>query len=132
MRIHILRLQPGQDLKNELQRFVEQNTIQAGFVLTCAGSLKQATLRLADENEVKTWHEKFEITSLAGTLSQDGMHIHIGVADKKGSVLGGHLKEGCIIHTTAEVVLGESEEYKLSRELDEKTGFEELKILKRD
>ncbi|MCH7828597.1 DNA-binding protein [Patescibacteria group bacterium] len=132
MKTHIFRLQPGQDLREELKKFVAENNIQAGFILTCVGSLKKATLRLADENEIRTWDEKFEIISLVGTLSQDGMHLHIGLGDKKGNTIGGHLKEGCVLHTTAEVVIGESEKHKFSRELDENTGFKEFKILRRD
>lgn len=132
MKTHIFRLQPGQDLREELKKFVEENNIQAGFILTCVGSLKKATLRLADENKIRTWDEKFEIISLVGTLSQDGMHLHIGLGDKKGNTIGGHLKEGCVLYTTAEIVIGESEKHKFSRELDENTGFKELKISKRD
>jgi uncharacterized protein len=126
MKTYALRLKPGQDLKKELVKY-SQN-VQAGFIITCVGSLKTATLRLADENIVKTFDKKFEIVSLVGTLSKDGVHLHISLADENGNTVGGHLKEGCIIYTTAEIVIGGSDEFIFSREMDPETGFKELKI----
>jgi predicted DNA-binding protein with PD1-like motif len=38
------------------------------------------------------------------------------------------LRGGCIINTTAEIVLGECENLSFSRKLDESTGFDELEI----
>lgn len=46
--------------------------------------------------------------------------------DKDGKSFGGHLKEGTIIHPTAEIVIGEDETAVYTRELDEETGFPEL------
>ncbi len=127
--ISALRLFPNQDLKEELTKFVKQNNIQAGFIITTVGSLKKAVLRLADENIIKTFDEKFEIVSLVGTLSLDGLHLHISLADKNGKTIGGHLKEGCIIYTTAEIVIGNTKNITFTRTLDNQTGFKELKIL---
>lgn len=127
MKTYVIRLKPGQDLKEELKNIVVSENIKAGFILTCVGSLKKAKLRLAEEN-IEKFDEKFEIVSLVGTLSQDGIHIHISLADKNGKVIGGHLKEDCIIHTTAEIVIGECEDCTFSRELDKNTGFKELEI----
>lgn len=97
----------------------------------CVGSLKKATLRLADENVGTTFDEKFEIVSLGGTLSPDGNHIHVSLSNNKGETIGGHLLEGCIIYTTAEIVIAECVEFSFSREYDEQTGFKELKITSR-
>ena len=127
MKTYVIRLKPGQDLKEELKSIVVSKNIKAGFILTCVGSLKKAKLRLAEEN-LEVFDEKFEIVSLVGTLSPDGIHIHISLADKNGKVLGGHLKEDCIIYTTAEIIIGECEDHLFFRELDEETGFKELKI----
>jgi predicted DNA-binding protein with PD1-like motif len=46
MNIFAIRLKPDEDLRQSLINFVQQNNIQAGFILTAVGSLKQATLRL--------------------------------------------------------------------------------------
>jgi len=102
MKTFALRLHPDQDLKEELIRFTKENNIAAGFILSCVGSVKRATLRMADENIVRAFPKKFEIVSLVGTLSQDDVHIHISLSDEEGNVIGGHLKEGCPVYTTAE------------------------------
>ncbi|WP_202972008.1 PPC domain-containing DNA-binding protein [Moorena producens] len=123
-----IRIQPDQDLKVSLINVVKKNTIQAGFILTAVGSLKQANLRFANQNTSKLLIEKFEIVSLVGTLSIHGVHLHISLADKNGKVIGGHLAEDCIIYTTAEIVIGTSEEFSFIRTLDQTTGYKELEV----
>ncbi len=129
MKTFALRLHPGQDLKDELIKFTEKNNIQAGFILTCVGSLNKATIRMV--KKIKDFEEKFEIVSLVGTLSQDGVHLHISLSDKDGNTIGGHLKKGCSIYTTAEIVIGELDDAKFSREFDKQTEFKELIISKK-
>ncbi len=53
----------------------------------------------------------YEILSLTGTVSENGSHIHITGADSAGKTIGGHLLQGCIINTNAEVIIVESERY---------------------
>jgi uncharacterized protein len=128
MKIHALRLQPDQDLRSSLKEFVHANQIQAGFIVTAIGSLKQATLRFANQNHSTILHDKFEIVSLAGTVSIHGMHLHGVISDGQGRVIGGHLDNGCVIYTTAEIVIGESEEFTFLRAIDPQTGCKELII----
>ncbi|MBS3051318.1 MAG: DNA-binding protein [Candidatus Aenigmarchaeota archaeon] len=128
MKLYALRLRPNQDLKKELIKFTKENKIQSGFIITCVGSLRKATLRMADENIVKDYENRFEINSLSGTLCQDDVHLHVSLSDENGSEIGGHLKEGCIIYVTAEIVIGEAEDMLFSREFDKETGFNELEI----
>ncbi len=131
MKTFAFRLYPGQDLKKELVSFCTNNKIQAGVILTCVGSLKRATLRLANENIVQDFEQKFEIVSLVGTLCQDGVHLHISISDDNGNTFGGHLMEGCLIYTTAEIVIGEMEDAVFSRKADAATGFRELIVERR-
>ena len=42
--------------------------------------------------------------------------------------MGGHLVEGCLVHTTAELVVGEAVGLVFSRPLDPATGYGELSI----
>jgi len=128
MRIFALRLKPNQDLKESLKNFVISNNIEAGFILTTVGSLKQATLRFANQNDSKVLQNKFEIVSLVGTLSTHGIHLHISISDKDGKTIGGHLEKGCLIYTTAEIVIGVSEDFIFVRTVDENTGYKELEI----
>jgi predicted DNA-binding protein with PD1-like motif len=128
MKIFALRLKPNQDLKESLKHFVTSNNIEAGFILTTVGSLKQATLRFANQNDSKVLQDKFEIVSLVGTLSTHGIHLHISISDKDGKTIGGHLEKGCLIYTTAEIVIGVSEDFIFVRTVDENTGYKELEI----
>lgn len=128
MTVFALRLSPGQDLKNELDAFTREKGLQAGFIVTCVGSLRKVVLRPADQQEPLVREQKFEIVSLVGTLSPDGSHLHIALSDSTGATIGGHLLEGNLIYTTAEVVVGEAEGVVFRREVDEGTGFRELRV----
>lgn len=128
MKTYAFRLKPGEDLKKQLEQIVKCNNIRAGIILTGIGSLIKASIRLAEESISVSYNDKFEIIALSGTLSKNGVHIHISIADSEGKVLGGHLLEGCIIYTTAEIVLGELENMEFFREQDVVTGFKELTI----
>ena len=65
------------------------------------------SLRLADQAENTTFDGKHEIVSMVGTLSPDGDHIHLAVSDATGRTVGGHLVEGSLVYTTAEIAVGE-------------------------
>lgn len=132
MKIYTFRIKPGNDLKSELERFVKTNDIQAGFIITCVAGLEQATLRMAgampDKQDIRTYKGDYEVTSLVGTVSVNGVHLHMSISDNEGKSFGGHLKEGTIVHPTAEIVIGEDEQTTYTRELDEETGFPELVV----
>ena len=128
MKSFALRLHPNQDLKQKLIRFTQENKIKAGAILTCVGSLKKAVIRTANKEESMDIEQNFEIVSLTGTLCQNDVHIHISLSDEEGHVIGGHLKEGCIIRTTAEIVIISFEEFSFRREFDTETGYKELHI----
>lgn len=128
MKLHALRLYPGNDLKHELMHFVAAHGIQAACLITCVGSLQRATIRCADRTAATVFDQKMEILSLCGTLSSDGVHLHIGLADGDGQARGGHLMDGCIIYTTAEVVLAEVPDVVFSREYDPATDCNELVV----
>ena len=132
MRTIALRLGPGADLKAELLALAAREGVPAGWVLTCVGSLSHARLRLAGGAEHGTWQGPFEIVALTGTLSQDGSHLHLAVADHQGRTVGGHLAEGCTVRTTAEVVLGVDDRLLFAREHDPATGYDELVVRERD
>ncbi len=128
MRTLALRLHPGQDLNRSLEALAAQHRLEAACILTCIGSLQQARIRLANRSESSEYVDKFEILSLGGTLSRHGSHLHIALADGQGQCLGGHLLDGCLIYTTAELVLGVLDQYSFTRPLDPETGYDELLI----
>jgi predicted DNA-binding protein with PD1-like motif len=120
-----VRLRPGHDLRGALMAAA---TGHDAFVLCGIGSLRTACIRFAGAEEPDTLHADFEILTLAGTLSADGPHLHISVSDAQGHVLGGHVASGCIVRTTAEVLLALLPEWQLSREADAQTGYAELVV----
>ena len=124
----VTRLMPGTDLKHALQAVVSSQELSAAALVTCVGSLKVAHLRLAGATTTQTFDGPFEIVSLVGTLSPDGVHLHLSIADKDGKVLGGHLLDGNIIHTTAEIALAIYEDVTFSRPPDPETGYVELQV----
>lgn len=132
MKTITLRLKPGTDLKKSIELFVSENSINAGYIVTCVGGLNQAVVRMAgakpEVQDIRTINGDYEIVSLVGTLSKDGPHLHMSFSDKDGHVYGGHLKEGCIIHPTAEIVIGYEENVFYTRKFDQETGFDELNI----
>jgi predicted DNA-binding protein with PD1-like motif len=128
MEVIPLRLQPGDDLRQAPETWMGEQQEQAGCVISAVGSLSVAQLRLAGAAEATTIHGELEILSLSGTLSADGAHPHIAIADNSGAVLGGHLCAGSLVRTTAELVLGLLQEWRFWRELDPATGYPELRI----
>lgn len=128
MNIKVLRLNPQQDLKAELDAFACQFNLEAAYILTCVGSLSTAVLRFAGQSEASVREGKFEILSLTGTLSRHGSHYHICLADSTGQTVGGHLLKGCQIYTTAEIVIGILPHLSFRREFDPATGYRELAV----
>lgn len=127
----VTRLTPGNDLKLSLSEVLINEDCSAISVVSCVGSLSQAVLRLANRTESTLIVGNFEIVSLTGTVSRDGVHLHIAVSDGEGKTIGGHLVEGNLIRTTAEIVMIELSELEFSRKLDPETGFRELSIARK-
>lgn len=126
-----LRLGPGQDVRAALGAVLAAHGLQAAFVLQGIGSLCVAQLRLAGASAPTTLRGDLEILTLAGSLSPDGAHLHAALADAQGRVCGGHLAAGCIVRTTAEVLLALLPEQRFARAPDAQTGFLELLVAPR-
>jgi predicted DNA-binding protein with PD1-like motif len=122
------RLFPNSDLKKEIVDFFKSKNISSGIVLSSVGSLKQANLRFSNQKVGTVLTGPFEILSLNGTLSIDGVHLHLCISDDKGQTFGGHLLDHSLIHTTCELVIAEIPGHTFNRELDPQTQYMELKI----
>ncbi|MDR5747145.1 DNA-binding protein [Caballeronia sp. LZ029] len=123
-----LRLSPGDDLRAALDHAFRTHGLSAAFVLQGIGSLSVARLRHAGRDEVSELRGDLEILTLAGTLSAQGPHLHMSVSDADGRVSGGHVTPGCIVRTTAEIVVANLPGERYTREHDAATGFAELVI----
>jgi predicted DNA-binding protein with PD1-like motif len=128
MQIHPLRLSPGDDVRDALEAALHQRQSHAAFVIQGIGSLSVAQLRFAGAQAPTELRGDLEILSVAGSVAPDGAHLHMAVADARGQVVGGHVARGCIVRTTAELLLALLPAHRFSRELDPHTGFMELVI----
>lgn len=128
---YAIRLNPGMDLKKSIQTFVNERKLHAAWIVTCAGSFTHYNIRFANQQKTDTGTGHFEIVSLTGTLSDNGSHLHISISDSTGKTIGGHLQEGCIIYTTAEIIIQSSNKLFFKREKDGTTPWEELQIEER-
>lgn len=124
-----LRLNPGQDLKTELDRLVDKYEIEAACILTCVGSLTVAVLRFANQETPQRLDGHFEIVSLTGVMSKHGSHYHLAIGDERGTSYGAHLMDGCKIYTTAEIVIGIIPDCTFKRTFDPQTGYPELEVV---
>jgi len=125
---HVIRLRPGEPLKESIAKFATQQDIQAGWIVSAVGSLTDVHLRFANQETGFSESGHFEILSLSGTIAVSGMHLHMSVGDSLGAVRGGHLLDGNVVYTTAEIVIAEDQSKRFSREVDTTFGYRELMV----
>lgn len=132
MLIHPMRLRPGCDLRRALEDTLAAQGVQAGFVLSGMGSLRPTVLRLAGAEQTLQLDEDVELLTLAGSLGRGPAgghsHLHASVSLPEGRVLGGHVGYGCVVRTTAEVLLALLPAWQFTREADPATGWAELVV----
>jgi predicted DNA-binding protein with PD1-like motif len=123
-----IRLSPGDDLRRALEAALANAGHEAGFVLAGIGSLSRARLRFAEVDDAPIRTGAFEILTLCGSVSPEASHLHATLADADGAVVGGHVAYGCVVRTTAEVLLACLGAWRFSREHDADTGHDELVV----
>ena len=123
-----LRLNPGDDLRAALDAALAAHGGTAAFVVAGIGSLREARLRFAGRDAPHHAIGDLEILTLSGTLGAGGSHLHASLSDADGRVSGGHVAPGCIVRTTAEILLAVLDDVAFAREPDPLTGYAELVI----
>jgi predicted DNA-binding protein with PD1-like motif len=122
-----LRLVPGADLRGAIEAALGHHT--AAFVVQGIGSLSVAQLRYAGVDQATELRGDLEMLTLAGSVAPDGAHLHMSVSDAQGRVFGGHVAMGCIVRTTAEILIAVLPDHAFSRALDmDGSGFRELVV----
>jgi len=121
-----LRIPAGADLRAALDGLPAAHGVEAAFVVQAIGSLSVACIRYAGRADLAELRGDLEILTLAGSLGPDGPHLHISVSDADGRVYGGHVAAGCVVRTTAEVLVALLPGHRFSREHDAATGYKEL------
>ncbi|MEM7557446.1 MAG: PPC domain-containing DNA-binding protein, partial [Cyanobacteria bacterium P01_A01_bin.84] len=79
-----IRLRPGSDVRQQLEELVKEEKICAGTILGAVGSLSKVCLRFAGREEHTILPGRHEILSLSGMLGEDGIHLHMMVANSEG------------------------------------------------
>jgi predicted DNA-binding protein with PD1-like motif len=136
MKTFPLRLTPGQDLRQAIEAAVHSQGCRAAFVLSGIGSLSTAGLRFAGAQQPQRLTGDMEILSLSGSVAvsvtnggaHSSSHLHMALSTATGEVLGGHVAPGCIVRTTAEILLALLPEWEFAREPDALTGYDELVV----
>ena len=127
-----IRLNPGDDLRAAIEAAVRGADCRAVFVDAGIGSLSSAGLRFAGAEQPRRFTGDIEILSLAGSVAFDGAHssshLHMALSTASGEVFGGHVAPGCIVRTTAEVLLALLPDWAFSRAPDAATGYHELVV----
>lgn len=136
MKMLAVKLYPEQDLKEAIISVVAKHKINAAAVVGCVGALSKMRIRMAgatpDTEDIREYKQPLEIISLIGNVGPGRFHLHISVADSEGRVFGGHLKEGCIVDITAELVLAIDNKLIFTEKFDKSVGFDNLHIEKID
>lgn len=136
-KMHVLRLEPGEDVLGSILEYCRRTSLTSGVMVSGIGSLDGCTF--FDPMEIPgkpgcygyvTPIDKpapIELVGLNGIIcrDEDGTpvpHIHASFADKDGNEFGGHLKEGNRVLVTVELVIAEMEGVTMRRELDPSKG----------
>lgn len=104
-----VRLNPGEDLKRQLEIFAEDNHIEQGVVLACVGHLSSVVMAHTAQSGSVTVEDSMAVVSLSGTVGKDTT-LQLIVTDGTGRVLAGELHEGSKVADAMRVVIGAATE----------------------
>jgi predicted DNA-binding protein with PD1-like motif len=120
-RIHILRVDPGEDVLETVRRFLKDADIQQAVVLGGYGTLAAYQLhwvthnRIPTDNHFRREEGGIEILSMNGLVVDGEPHIHVTLSTPDGA-FGGHLEPGCIAYVLCEMFFAEVEGVPLRRQ----------------
>ncbi len=120
-RVHILRIDPGEDVLLSVKDFLGKTRIQQAIVMGGYGTLAADRLhwvthnRIPSENVIAGTEGGIEILGMSGLVVDGEPHIHITLSTQQGAY-GGHVEEGCKAYVLCEIFLAEIEGKKLHKE----------------
>lgn len=100
-----LHLEAGSDVRHSLEQLAQQQQA-GGFVLSVVGNLSQAAFACPGKPGPTVLQGELEIITLQGTLSPDGVHLHLSFSDAECQVWGGHLEHGTLVLRGADLLVG--------------------------
>ena len=132
-----IRLAPGDDLLKGMEEACLKYGIKNGVILSGIGSLRSALFFTPVElPETKAGFGystpidmpgPIELISVSGAVcegleGEPSLHVHCTFGDSVGNVKAGHLIEGNIVLLTADICIGEYEDIRVVRSMDEDLG----------
>jgi glutaredoxin-related protein len=105
MRTLPLHLEAGSDVRQSLEALAHEQGAQ-GYVLSVVGNLSAAVFQCPGKPAPTRLRGELEIITLSGTLSPEGVHLHLSFSDGDCRVWGGHLEPGTLVLRGADLLLG--------------------------
>lgn len=105
MRSLPLTLSPGSDLHQALEALAREHQL-TGFVLGVVGNLTRAAFQCPGRPEPTVLEGDLEVITLNGTLSPNGIHLHLSLSDGACQVWGGHLEPGTLVQKGVDLLIG--------------------------
>ena len=114
-RVILVRIAPQEDILSGLQKAVSDHGIVNGLILTGFGSVRQSHFHVVTSNELPPTEsypqsiQPLDVCSFNGFVIEGRVHCHIDFSDERNG-FGGHLEEGTLALTFANIAIGEIEE----------------------
>jgi predicted DNA-binding protein with PD1-like motif len=120
-KVHILRIDPGEDILVSIERFIAEANLKQAVVLGGYGTMATYHLHWVTHNRIPTdnlfrkGEGGIEILAMNGLIVDGQPHIHIALSNPDGA-FGGHLEPGCIAYVVCEIFFAEVEGATLTRQ----------------
>ena len=131
-RLHILRLDTGDDLLGSVNALIEKEHIVNGAVVSGIGTFDYCVMHMVMTTgfpaveHFEKWDDKpLELSSIDGIIANGVPHLHMVVSDHKFAY-SGHVEPGCRILYLGEMLIMEFEADGLERSKNEH-GINELR-----
>lgn len=105
MRTLPLHLDAGSDVRLSLETLARDQGAR-GYVLSVVGNLSAAVFQCPGKPAPTRLRGELEIITLSGTLSPEGVHLHLSFSDGDCRVWGGHLEPGTLVLRGADLLVG--------------------------
>jgi len=98
-RIEIVRMKPGTDMLEGLEKFVKEENIKNAVILTGIGSVTDYHFHVVSDKNLPPAEEfpkasvAMDLIAVQGYILNTRIHAHITLSDEN-SVIGGHLEPG--------------------------------------
>jgi predicted DNA-binding protein with PD1-like motif len=118
--MHILRIDPGEDVLETIESFLQASGVRQAIVMGGYGTLAAYHVHWVTHNRIPAQDRHgrgeagIELLSVNGLVVAGKPHIHMTLSTPDGA-FGGHLEPGCIAYVVCEVFFAEVDGPTLSR-----------------